>query len=33
MNWPEAFFYSIVALCATTVVLYVVERYFQTKGR
>lgn len=32
MSWPEALFYSIVAGCVTITVLYVVERYFQSKG-
>ncbi len=32
MSWPEAVFYSIVTLCAAVVVMYIAERYFQTKG-
>ncbi len=33
MTWPQATFNSVVALCVTTVVLYVVERYFQSRGK
>ncbi len=33
MSWPEAVFYSIVALCATVAVLYIVERHYQSRDK
>ncbi len=31
MSWPEAVFYSIVTVVAAVVVLYAIERHYQSK--
>ena len=33
MTWPEALFYSIVTVCVMVCVLYIVERYHQSRGK
>lgn len=32
MSWPDTVFYSICVMVAAVVILYVVERHYQSKG-